>query len=368
MTKEGKLILELVRQFVDGKQGYPIEQTLYNWGEIVNQAIFHKIVPVIFWGLKSNNMLSYLPNAMFKQINIYTSYISYINKCLLDEAESILKKIPEDTFCIVLKGPVLAGYLYKEGIRTYSDIDLLVNVEDLQFVKSISKESGYIQGKFDRNKCDIIPASRKDILEKELYSHETVEFHKQIPDMFNTDIVIDINHKFSWKPQGQNHMKICNLDNEIFMYEISEHKIRSFRPEILFFHTCMHLYSEAVLFCQQYSWSKNYGDIELNKYIDIALFLKTNMDFDFLEKFAVNSDSVYVLKYVLSHIKVLFPDLAISGYLKKYVKNIEEVSYYYTQNGDIRWWKTSFIDRIFDQKLRYLDVMQDAQEGDFAFR
>ena len=34
MTKEGKLILELVRQFVDGKQGYPIEQTLYNWGEI----------------------------------------------------------------------------------------------------------------------------------------------------------------------------------------------------------------------------------------------------------------------------------------------------------------------------------------------
>ena len=44
MTKEGKLILELVRQFVDGKQGYPIEQTLYNWGEIVNQAIFHKIV------------------------------------------------------------------------------------------------------------------------------------------------------------------------------------------------------------------------------------------------------------------------------------------------------------------------------------
>ena len=58
---------------------------------------------------------------------------------------------------------MLAGYLYKEGIRTYSDIDLLVNVEDLQFVKSIIKESGYIQGKFDRNKCDIIPASRKNI-------------------------------------------------------------------------------------------------------------------------------------------------------------------------------------------------------------
>lgn len=367
MTVEDKLILELVRQFVDSGQGYPIDQTLYNWGEIVNQAVFHKIVPIIFWGLKTNNMLSYLPNSMFKQISVYASYISYLNKCLLNEAETLLKKIPENTFCVVLKGPVLAGYLYKKGMRTYSDIDLLVNVEDLQFVKSIIKKSGYIQGKFDRDTCVIIPSNRIDILKKELYSHETVEFHKTISDIFNTDIVIDINYEFSWKAQGQNHIKMHDLYNEIFIYEISGHKIQSFRPEILLFHTCMHLYSEAVLFCQQYSWNKNYGDIELNKYIDIALFLQKNIDFRFVEKFVVNNNAVYVLEYILSHIKVLFPNLNLPEHLDKYVKNIEEVSYYYTQNGIKKWWKTPFIDRIFNRELRYLDVIRDAKEGEFAF-
>lgn len=102
-------------------------------------------------------------------------------------------------------------------------------------------QSGYTQGHFDKRKNAVIPVSRKEILKKEIGSHETVEFHQLIGKEYPIDVVVDLNFATSWKFVGDNiTLDVEELLKNKYMYNFGDVCLPGPNPEFLFIHTCLH--------------------------------------------------------------------------------------------------------------------------------
>lgn len=58
---------------------------------------------------------------------MHMTYITFMNKFLCNKAMGIMESIANEFEVLIVKGPILSGYLYGDSCpRKYSDIDFLV--------------------------------------------------------------------------------------------------------------------------------------------------------------------------------------------------------------------------------------------------
>lgn len=373
MNKEEQYILRAINRLFQIKtEDETSEEMLgYDWGVILYQSVLHKIVPIIYGDLIKNNLIGTVSNQIYKVMKNITDISKYHNRVLQEQAELILRQATQENIeMLILKGPILADFLYDDSrMRIFGDLDILVEKTNLPQMKELLTGNGYVQGSYDKSLETIIPVSRREIIERELYTHETVEFHKINEDSYMTDLVIDVNHAVSWKEIGNiEKISVKDFMEKSCMYNVQGVSMPGPIPERLFIHTCMHLYSEAVFFCWQYSWHKNFGDVELKKYIDIGLFLKKKIDWECVVEeiryFGVEEQIIYVL----TQFKQLFPEVCLPNALLNYIGDVTDTGYYYTCRGDKKTWTLSIKERVFNQAGRKQDVLLNTEEGDMMIK
>jgi len=202
----------------------------------------------------------------------------------------------------LLKGSFLTTKLYKRGLRTSNDIDILVEGKDVSALEKILLQNGFIQGYLNENN-EIIPASRREILHSRLNNGETVPFIKLID---GKKLEIDINFSVDYKADGARI--VPQLLTDLHKVELNGHTFTTLNPVDFLIHLCCHLYKEATT----YDWIINRRDLMLYKFSDINVMLTDFKDNKYYEDLIARIREFELEKecyYVFCNSCIIYPEL-----------------------------------------------------------
>ena len=179
----------------------------------------------------------------------------------------------------MLKGAYLCHY-YPKGYRTSSDIDLLVNPEDVTQIGNALSIAGFKQGNVRNG--EFIPATRKEIIESKMLRGETVPYIKELNFPNMKYLEVDINFSLDYKNSSTDVLE--SMLEKASKREIRGADVMTLDESDFFIHLCAHLYKEA----STLPWVEMMRDMTLYKYCDIYLLLE-DMTMPRLEKIFVRA-------------------------------------------------------------------------------
>lgn len=227
--------------------------------ELFGQIVLNKIVWIafkktdcIFSNSELKKSLRLLSDNYLSRSTLYKKQLRYLAGVLA---------IADFDYAL-LKGAFLSTNLYEPGQRVSNDIDILISSKSISKLQKILTDNGFIQGKINGS-GEIIPATRKEVLEARLNYGETVPFIKYVE---NAPLEIDINFSLDFKASG-NTAEDFIKDTVIAGFE--NVRFRTLSPVKFLLHLACHLYKEATT----YEWVVSRRDLMLYKFCDIYMFI-----------------------------------------------------------------------------------------------
>lgn len=242
------------------------------WYEVLGFLECHKTAGLFYNRAKERGMK--LPPKIEKLLlGIYDAQVRrnrFMRKWIEDISEELQGEGLEHIF---LKGSVLSNAMggvkrafYKEGERISNDIDILVRSADVGKAGKVLKEMGFIQGEYDKEKREILPLSRLEIVNRRLNRGETAPFLRATENAEVPYIEVDVNFSLGYVPgEGQ------ALQEEMLK---SRKKYKGFislyapDEELFFLHLLLHQYKESEL---MFMVERN-KELDLYKLADIYYF------------------------------------------------------------------------------------------------
>jgi len=124
-----------------------ISHSDFDWDNFFKIAFKQKVAPLIFKNfLKNEKVKTHIPESiLLKFEHSYYATAAY-NTLIFKNLSEILRLFKEDGIkVLLLKGPVLIELIYKDiGLRPMSDIDILIDKDDLKKADNLLRLSGYI--------------------------------------------------------------------------------------------------------------------------------------------------------------------------------------------------------------------------------
>lgn len=261
-----------------------------------------------------------------------------------------------------LKGSILANSIYPPGCRISSDIDILLNAHHLTECSNVFKQLGFVQGFHDENRNEVIPATRKELINYRMNFGEVVPFRKVVDEPGINLIEVDINFSLDWMPHGTEDA-VAKFIEQSDLYEFDEgDKISSLPTEYFLAHLCVHLFKEARVI----TWVEWQRDLGLYKFVDIYGFLTDphlELDWDhfiqILNENNIVNECYYALEYARTFFPVLNNDEAFVEMLGKIKPDNTDYLEEVIDGGDssiVYRWKKSLLHRFFD--LKRLDSLE----------
>lgn len=90
------------------------------------------------------------------------------------------------------------------------------------------------------------------------------------------------------------------------------------------------------------------------------------MDYETINRIIEENKLNEALSFIITNTKLIFPKLKIPKEFMRYLINESDTNYYYTCKNEKRYWESSFLERIFEQKKRVDEVFRYAEEGDMT--
>ncbi|MGE6376893.1 nucleotidyltransferase domain-containing protein [Peribacillus muralis] len=145
-SNELKFLLECLNN--KGNKQFPQDgEPNLDWSLFLKLTRHHRVYPLIYTKLKS---AQYIPAPIMQSMFCDYQKNTFKMLKLTGEIEKISRQAFDNDICtIFLKGPILAADLYGEiSQRTSSDIDILVNIDDLEKVDSLLIKMGYAKDEY----------------------------------------------------------------------------------------------------------------------------------------------------------------------------------------------------------------------------
>lgn len=231
LSNENRLLLLCARtKIIDDK----LDQFKYllsfplNWNNILKSAFSQAIAPLLYNNIKGIQEKQYIPQGVIDKLK--KSYHETIarNMFLYAELSRILKAFNSKGIkVIVLKGATLAKFIYGDiGLRSMSDIDLLVKKEDL----SLAKKTIY----------DLNYTHKKHIFSEEWH----IENHHHLPPYIHKEksLIVEIHWHITGKSFDLNIKKWFERAKYAELYGCP---ILIPAPEDMVIHLCIHLYNHG---------------------------------------------------------------------------------------------------------------------------
>jgi hypothetical protein len=361
--QEKSLIILIARSVLSQKQKIEFCSLLardLDYDYLIRQIKRHKLLPLFINHLKSCKIENSSLQLCLKEEQ--AEYEKRLKLCrILDIELCKIKKLflKKNISYAVLKGPILAHSIYDSlDKRTYNDLDILVKKSDINVVSNIFKKQGYIQGDWDNDKKEIIPAPREMLLTFNLLMHELYTFRK----MINQSLVsIDL-HKELHVPYRKNGQPVFNVDTflnsscwpNLENIKLCGEQISTLKWTYFLLQLCMHAYIDEV---SPFNYIKTNGG-NLRAYCDIReliLLKRSSINFDqfvdLVQEIKVNE----LIYYILANLSELYDDMQeiLASVLFRMRPNnldfMNEFGYSMEVLGEQRGrYSKPFIERIFD--------------------
>lgn len=221
---EDELLLLCTKEQLTNKFKMKVESLInsdFDWDYFVKRVTYHKIQPLIYTSLRPFEEI--IPPNIYNDLKLLFIENTQKNLFFLKELIKIVEIFEEHEVSLIsYKGPTLAYFAYDDlSMRQFSDLDFLVNVEDLSQAKELLNLMGY--------ENDLILNKKQ---EKKFISHqqEFKFFNKQ------NNITIDLH----WKVSVLHSIKTDYLTQRTMKVKIFNEFIRTLLPEEMFLVICIH--------------------------------------------------------------------------------------------------------------------------------
>lgn len=222
----------------------------------------------------------------------------------------------------ILKGIELTNDLYTvRGLkyRDYNDIDILIEKKDVQILKNILEEMGFIQGNLNEN-YEIEKADRKQILEFSLNSHQEksyIKFSKYSTFSPLNRLIIDVNTTIfeggKVTPKIECEKILCNTINK----KVDNITYRALCPEYNLIQICYHFYKDTVYDIKK-QLNESYCLIKFCDIREYILKFYTKIDWDIFVSLVNENNIANEIYFVLDLILCFYNDINIRWVIKKF--------------------------------------------------
>ncbi|RDW20419.1 nucleotidyltransferase domain-containing protein [Oceanobacillus chungangensis] len=146
IPKELRLILELLK-YDNPSKILEINKNLFqaiNWDMFIDLAMHHRVYPVLYSKLRMGDR-NLIPEFVVDKIYKHYKQNTFQMLFLTAEMEEVSKMFAANNIpVLLLKGPALAHDLYGDiSLRTSSDLDVLIPIEQLDSAEEILLDLGY---------------------------------------------------------------------------------------------------------------------------------------------------------------------------------------------------------------------------------
>ena len=246
-----------------------------DWDYIVESSTRHRISPLLYWNLSRIDKGKDVPAEVLAKLRILYYKNAARNLFLYGELSRVLKAFKDVGIdVIVLKGAFLAETVYKNiGLRSMSDIDILVRKEDLQQAKKKMSELKYT----------FINDNYPEVFEEQFGCE--LEYFKKV-DNINLK---GVNFELHWELMPMQKcikLEISRIWRNAQTASIANIDVLAMRHEDLLLYLCVHL--------------KKHGFIGLRWFCDISEIVKCyNLNWKYIVESAKRYKIGILVYYVL---------------------------------------------------------------------
>lgn len=248
----------------------------------------------------------------------------------------------------VIKGAVLSNQIYSSPfIRHSGDLDILIHRHDLDYVKQVLLNNGFVQGRVVDDRIE--PFTRKELIFQASQSHQTAPFVKETGNKLCPFINFDLNTSVYWGEYDQK----CNMDlvlSEVEETSLLGYSFKKLSPEMEFISLCLHHYKDM-----NSIYLLAMGNLQLSLFCDIFYYLKnTSLDIDKLYSLSTELNALPYVYYCIWYTDMLFKADFLQPFIMKF-KSPEGILLLRTFglcDQERHEWRIDFYDRLFSPSFR----------------
>lgn len=328
-----------------------LEQEL-DWKDILYQAVYHRVLNVMYYHFKRLKVFKMLSEEVLRIMKTQAAVTQLRNDFYFEELAGIYEDFAKENIrTAILKGNYLAARVYpKTYMRTFNDLDLLIDIKDGDKLVQVLEERGYIQGDYDKQDEKVIPASRRQKMMHQMSTHELEACWKKTDDVVVPVFEVDLNHSIMWKGNCPYEIPSSILLDRAKKDELCGSTVYTLNCEDFLFQLACHLYKEAVVI----NWIADMRDLKLYKFGDIATYIwkyDDIIDWENLLKFSEKNGTHKILYYVFYYVNYLYGDVIPRFIMEQLEQEDKEMlNQYGVENDKPFTWKSEFYERLFNDK------------------
>ena len=237
-----------------------------SWGELIEQAIRHKVMPLL-----ARELLQAAPESIPPQIRLQLRSVlaanTYRTRVLQQAVDEVQRAFDtHDLRACPVKGAVFAQTIYAgTGTRFMNDIDFMVQPADLAKAGTVLERCGFIVGEFEPDSVSLRLYSRREMVFYQLNPDHLPIMTRLTGDLIVPAVRVDIACNLTWDAapwQLPAELSLAKLDS---VAVAGNGRIRCMSPGYQFAHTALHLFREAWL----ERWLETGQDVNLAKFTDL---------------------------------------------------------------------------------------------------
>ena len=329
-----------------------------NWGELIEQAMSHKIFPMVcYYFLTDDELFSLIP-----------PFINQYFKICLDVNRLKIKKIKEQVFSIndilkkkkikyvCTKGVVLDKEIYEnKGYRFLSDADFMTLSDNKNEVCEALKEIGYNVGTVNWRENEVRKMTREEYLRFLMSTDKIPEHIIELNDEIIKYVSVGFVTSFTWNK--------CEYDVDVkeAFESIREQQIDDSNKTVSvlsvtlhFIYIILHLYKHAMVeFLSRWNNDVNlvkFGDVYryFNKYENILLKELPTL----MEKYNIEMPILWTLYHTDCIFKSnIIKKLDKGDFIEKNKKYLNSAK---DEKGNTRYFKGTMMERLFSKNRKEL--------------
>lgn len=312
-------LLELLTIGLDapGNQGHfeeLVTSGTLHWGELLDQAIRHKMEVMLAFHLGFGPLAETLPVRILRHLRSVYDVNFYRRTSWYETLHSVVTALEAKGIPVSGRKQVsFEGTLYGgNGSRRLGDIDLLILPRDMQATTDVLKGLGFQAIQYDWCTDQLVPVPRREMMIYRLSPDHLPIMIRKTDDQITRFIDIDCASSMTWSKSSY------EIPLEDAMATIEHHpvpglpglRVPMVAPEYELIGTVMHLFREA-WFERWLHWEQ---DVDLAKFGDVVRLWKAHQDKIEALKAAIDRyDLRQPMLWVLEHMDRTFHTTAVAA-------------------------------------------------------
>jgi Uncharacterised nucleotidyltransferase len=360
LRPEHELILALARPKLTLEDQQRIRQFLtdrateIDWGEFIDQASRHQVMPIIGRNL-TRLRLTYTRQG--KPIVPYRWIYSDVyegsrrrNQALADEYAVVLRALNDAGMTyLIRKGPVLGEHVYHDpAARRISNLDIFMRRQDYPAYQRLVSDLGYRMGELSENGSAIVPFDRKTELYWKVNLTNTSLPYARVGDRDLVESYL-LSSMFSlFQPMLGIRDDADELLDRSVAVRLYGEPSRMLHPVDQIVDSCIQIHLRATLFY----YIESRKDLLVRNFLDLAYLLQQTAA-DFRDEFRARVDKYGIAQsvfYSLYFTRQVYPDAVPADLVEDFRPT--DVGYLDEYGGfdGVRFtWRRSFAERLFDR-------------------